>query len=827
MSPAASGDPVRTEALLAVVRQLEAASRNRPVRLLLEGERGTGKQTAIEYGTSHYHSPDDLVILRGGADQFRSPFSPLAEAFAGLLEKNARNDRLLRAAADVAADLMRLVPFFSTLGGRLRDLYSAVAPEKAYPLNQVSDLIFRVQKVIRSISRHSHLLLIFSDFHQYDLSTLSVLSQLIRLNEHSCSFIFTFDPFNIPPDLARDESSLLAFQSSLLAEFGFAKIRFARFTLEQSAVAVNKHLGVGAATPSQIESLHEKAGGNPLFLRELLSHLRNEGYVSTIAGKQLLSTSYKAATLPESIRVLIDSRLARLPSELRSVMDFASVIGIEFRSDPLSEGLQLSQLLVLERLRRLERVHNLIQQMASTHRFSLEAIRDAVYENLGNAIAREHHLTLARYFTQHPEYPDVDYLLFFHYSRAGMQDQAIVHLVRSAETARAQLSHEEAAHRFRLARELRSPEHDEVFSIFLTLEEATSRYDAGQFAESARLLRELRPENIDTATFARILHSLALAEYLLDKPREADLLLARLLSQMPEDLGESLLLRALLTRSSVLYALGDWDRARETYLSCIRELPKHNEVQAADVLKRVNMFYLPELAEHFLLDAKTRLEGQEDSSLYWEVHHNIGANHLLRGNLDRAELNFNESLQHFEMIGTYRVSYPLNNLGLVALLRGDYDTAKTMFGRVNSMAVPQFDRLSARCHLALLDCLEGRPEMGVLSLERLLDEARHLSEVILWDIIGHDLAWAYRIAGRLRESLDQLIARPPIPKDLWSDFRLARRERMIAELEAMLASGRAEVTPSERGSHLATSGRSDAWRFKNLEFELNDLWFWE
>src|ERR1700688_1136231 len=735
--------PVKTDALRAVAQRLTTATRDHPVRMLLEGERGTGKQTAIDYGLSHYFNQQDLLILRGGADQFRSPFSPLAEAFSGLLEKNARNDRLLRTAADVTADLMRLVPFFSTLGGKIRDLYNAVVPDRAYPLNQTSDLIFRIQKVVRSISRHSHLVLVFSDFHQFDSSTLSILAQLVRLDSHSCSFLLTFDPFSLPQDPAGDASALLRFQSELLTEFGFTKIRFTNFTINQSSAFIDLQVGEGAATAQQVESLHRRSGGNPLFLRELLSHLASEGYIFDLSDRKAISDSYTTATFPESIKALIESRLAGLSPELRSVIDFASVVGLEFRPQPLSNGLQLDQLLVLERLRRLERVHNLIQEMASTHRFSLEAIRDAVYESLGNALAREHHLTLARYFGKHPEYPDVDYLVFFHLSRAGIRDEAVEHLVKAAGAARSQLSHEEAAHRFRLAREMResTPRSNVASLTLLTIEEAASRYDAGQFAESARLLRTLREDHKDSNTAGRILLDLALSEYMLDRPREASMLLAELLALVPNGLDERSMLKALLTKSSVLYALGDWDLARETFLSCVRELPKHDDTRVADVLKRVNMFYLPELAEHFLFEARERLVNQEDSPLFWEIHHNVGSNCLLKGDLAQASEYFQETLQQFETLGTYRVSYPLNNLGLVALLRDDYDAARAHFKKVTALPVPQFDRLSAKCHLAVLECLEGRPDKAIPVFEALYEEARHLSEVILWDIISHDLAW--------------------------------------------------------------------------------------
>jgi len=813
---------VKTEALEAVTRHLTSIRRNASARLILEGERGLGKRTAIEHALGKHRAAAELVVLRGSADQFRSPLAPLAEAFSCLLQYNSHNDHVLRAAGRVTTELAQLVPFFSTLGGKVQDLFQGyLSPNAAFPILEAGDLIFRLQKVLRAIALEFHPVLIFSDIDQYDHSTLSIIGQLARKEGLDCSFILTCDPYAIEL-LSREQFG--SFQSVLTSDLLFRKLKFSRFSLEQSEHFVGGVLGRGAASRAQIASIHKRSGGNPLFLRELLAHLAEEGHISGGSGNRKLHDTYQAAALPDSIWGLINIKLSRLPQELRTVIDLASVLGVEFNSEPISESLQLSHLFVLDRLRKLEIGYNLIEQMANSHRFSLEAIREAVYESLGPALAREHHLLLARYFERHPESPDIDYLLFYHYRRAIFPEQALEHLVRSAHSARSRLSYEEAAHRFRLAHELMVQLRgaSDQNADGLRLEEGIAYFEAGDFPLAVARLTELTSLSRGCGIHATSLLYQSLAQYMLDEPAAARLTLDALFSHGLSTLSIDLRHRALMTKASVLYALGCWEEARRVYLRFIKEVPLGADILMADAVKRVNIFYLPELALPLLKKAQARIETRRHLPLYWEIHHNIGSNYLLLGELRSAEVYFRQALAEFDRMGTYRITYPLNNLGLVKLFQGDFDQAKELFEQVKAIARVDFDRMSAICHLAVIDCLSGQPENAIPNLEMLCEKTHGMSEAILVELIFHNLAWAYSLAGDYEKALQCFQTSPDVAKDLWSDFRSARRARMVANLVRKIGT---EVGYDD--SILDRTGRRDSWSFKKLDYEVNDIWCWE
>lgn len=809
--PARRTGLLETKAVSLSRKLIWTAREGSPIRILLEGERGVGKQSTVLHALRGHPQRNEIVILQGAGDQFRAPFSPLIEAFTSPMPD--RDAAVRQIAFEVAQSLSGITSYPWGNIPQVQPPFSEAGP--GYPPSEAADLVFRIFKALRVIGDLSHPVLVLFDVNRYDSSTLSLLLKLARRADVDASYILTSD---LPGESERD--AYLSFTTELTSRFGFTRVNFPRFNLAETRAFLDLVIGEGAINEAQTQILHTKTGGNPLFLRELIEHLEDEGYIIEKTGSRELIDAFMSAALPESIRSLIDLKLRNLPQELREILDIAAVIGNTFNHEPISETLNLQQLLVLGRLRRLETIHKIVEQMEKLHRFSLEAIRDTVYESLGSAITREHHLMLARYFERHKDHPDAYYLLFHHYDKAKIPDKAHENLVRSAYAARNQLSHEEAAYRFNLARScnVRSATNTQEM---LGLEAAISHFLAGDFDKALSTLKEMLPIK-DPKLKARSLLYAALSEYLIDRPDLAIVTLDDLFDGLSAALDEAERLRARLTKSSVLYALGLWDEAKREFIECIRDARRCDVACVADVIKRGNMFFYPELALGKLCQAEHWLERRNDLPLRWELHHNIGGNYLLIGDLGRAETHFRTALERFDSMGTYRVVYPINNLGLVHMFRGNYHEAREFFQRMKAIARVDFDRMTAICHLSILDCLRGQVESAIPDLERLRTEASQMSETILVDLVFHNLAWAYSRSGRRDDALACLASSPPTPKNLWSDFRTARRQRMMSELTGAESQiGQAET------AYLHRTGRLDSWSFKQLDYEVNDLWFWE
>ena len=73
------------------------------------------------------------------------------------------------------------------LGSRAaRELHSIFGSLDRYPVTTTSDLVFRIQKIIGSLSRKLHVVLVFADIDRYDSFTLSLMGQLMRNERLAC-----------------------------------------------------------------------------------------------------------------------------------------------------------------------------------------------------------------------------------------------------------------------------------------------------------------------------------------------------------------------------------------------------------------------------------------------------------------------------------------------------------------------------------------------------------------------------------------------------------------------------------------------------------------
>jgi predicted ATPase len=70
------------------------------------------------------------------------------------------------------------------------------------------------------------------------------------------------------------------------------------------------------------------AGGNPLFVTELLGAIRQEGILQTTDGRAEVA----GMSLPPTLRLTILRRLSFLPEETLQTLRFASILGSSFTS---------------------------------------------------------------------------------------------------------------------------------------------------------------------------------------------------------------------------------------------------------------------------------------------------------------------------------------------------------------------------------------------------------------------------------------------------------------------------------------------------------------
>jgi predicted ATPase len=117
--------------------------------------------------------------------------------------------------------------------------------------------------------------------------------------------------------------------------------------------------GDGQAYPQHLaRTLHQRTGGNPLFLVAMVEDLVNRGVVTQTNEGWTLQDNGKALGIPESIRHLVARQRERLPPEEQRLLEAASVAGMEFSAAAVAAALESETAVIEQRCERLaERQH--------------------------------------------------------------------------------------------------------------------------------------------------------------------------------------------------------------------------------------------------------------------------------------------------------------------------------------------------------------------------------------------------------------------------------------------------------------------------------------
>src|SRR5919201_2191453 len=215
---------------------------------------------------------------------------------------------------------------------------------------------------------------------------------------------------------------------------------------DQEAATVVGNLIGEELPPDAVDRLVGVADGNPLFLEELTSALMEGVDVGS--------------ELPTTIRAAIAARIDSLPSEHRSAMLSAYVVGRAFwqgslralghtgRLDEVLDALEARELIRREPASRMQ------GDVEFSFRHIL--IRDVCYTTLPRAERKAAHEAVARYIEEVAGEMDRElaWLLAHHWKEAGDSLRAIDYLLLAAERAQEAMAEDEAMDLFERAHEL-------------------------------------------------------------------------------------------------------------------------------------------------------------------------------------------------------------------------------------------------------------------------------------------------------------------------------------------------------------------------------------
>jgi predicted ATPase len=390
LGPAPSAVPPHTvgrQAELAELRDgFESVVAGRGLFLCVTGEPGIGKTTLVEDFLAEL-AGGTCVVGRGGCSERLAgteAYLPFLEALASLLRG---------AGGEVVARVMKVVAptwYFQVVPQAAADSSIALVPLEEREVSP-ERLKRELGSFLQEMSPLRPLVVFLDDLHWADASTVDLLAYIGR----KCAALRLL--------------LVLTYRSTelLLSEHPFVSVKQdlqARGVCREVALGFLRHPDMQRylalefpqhCFPEELADLiHAKTEGNPLFMVDLLRHLRDRQVLAQEQSRWVLAQSLPdlQRELPESVRSLIERKIAQLGEEDRRVLVAASVQGYEFDAAVVAQALALNAAQVEEQLERLERVHAFVRLVGEQElpdrtlklrcRFVHELYQNALYASL-------------------------------------------------------------------------------------------------------------------------------------------------------------------------------------------------------------------------------------------------------------------------------------------------------------------------------------------------------------------------------------------------------------------------------------------------------------
>jgi len=302
--------------------------------VFVTGEAGLGKTTLVEAFLEDPRGSTALWMGRGqciehyGAGE---PYLPVLEAFGRLCQTPGGDDLVALLARRAPTWLVQMPWLLST--AELETVQRRV-------LGATRERMIReMAEAIEELTASQPLILVFEDLHWSDYSTLDLIATLARRQESARLLLLgTYRP----ADAAMDDHPLHRVQQELHMHTLCAELPLTFLT----ETAIASYLAVrlpGAQFPSElVRVVHQRSEGNPLFMVNMVTYWITQGWlVEGTEGWTLgAELAVLQASMPVSLRQILETRLDRLRPEEQRVLEVGSAVGIEFSAATVAAGLE-------------------------------------------------------------------------------------------------------------------------------------------------------------------------------------------------------------------------------------------------------------------------------------------------------------------------------------------------------------------------------------------------------------------------------------------------------------------------------------------------------
>ncbi|HSJ27867.1 MAG TPA: adenylate/guanylate cyclase domain-containing protein [Acidimicrobiia bacterium] len=704
-------------------------------RVTVVGETGMGKTRLVEESLRDH---DALFRIQGEANGTANPYWALRDPLRALLgiERRSQEEMAARLGEVVTELDPSLLPLLPLLGDvthiDLEDTEETRAIEARFRPDRTAAVLAELLAAVIP----GNLVVVAEDRHWLDEATITVLDKLPS-GERPTLLLYTTRP---PVDV-----------EGTVVELG---------PLDPTA---SREIAVAAteATPlrsHELETVVTRAGGNPLFLEELLTRVRASG---------------SAESLPDSLNAVVSAEIDTLPPLARRLLRYSSVLGRSFRRVVLDELLAPEDM-VIDNATRQALAHFVVAEGTERWRFRHAVMHDAAYEGLSFRKRKELHARAGEVIERlaGADTAAVAEFLALHYAIAGGHAAAWKYGVIAGDKAKRAFANVEASRHYERAlesgRRLRGRDSEEVVAVLRSL--ASVREQAGMFAESLKALRTARTLAADQPVLLADLHLDVARSQLRTGNYTAVLRETARGMRRVEHLATPEAQRA----RAQLVSMRAWARLQQGKPRTALQLAERAVVEAeesgeTDSLARAytvldnahEMLGRPDLAVHEP-QALAIYERANDLLGVAAVANNLGVRAYAMGKWGEAVTNYARACEAFRQVGNQaQAALAGANLGEVLVSLGRLSEAVEVLN--DSRRVLRAHDLGdfaifADAQLARVDIESGNPDDAAATLTRLAEEAFEIGHTgIALDATVH-LAQALLSAGRAEEAVEAIDA---------------------------------------------------------------------
>ncbi len=459
------------------------------------GEAGIGKSRLIEE-LKKLEVMKRVTILEGrvmsiGQNLSFHPIVDLLKNWAGIAEGDsdvAQLDKLEHAIkATHSEETSEILPFVATLmgiklSGKNADRVKGIEGEA------LEKLIFKkVKELLVKGVQMRPTVIILEDLHWADASSLLLLESLYPLAEkHRVVFVNVYRPGYVQGDYGSKEKVGQSSNASCL------EIKIQPLDVKQSGILVDNILAATGFPYSVKNKILMRAGGNPFFIEEMVNSLIDEGAVVEKYGRFEVTEKIESVVIPSTIKDVLTSRMNRLESRTRELVNIAAVIGKSFFDRVVKdvadsiEDIQYK----LEYLKDVQLIQPHMRMAELEYMFKHALVQETAYESIPFERRKSLHLRVAESIERIFSYRLREFygILSYHYGRAESDEKTEEYLVKAGEEALRSSASNEALSYYQeamsLYRMLRGDQVDPEKIAILEKNIGLALFNRGRYAEA-------------------------------------------------------------------------------------------------------------------------------------------------------------------------------------------------------------------------------------------------------------------------------------------------------------------------------------------------------